>query len=121
MIRRPPRSTRTDPLFPYTTLFRSLADRRVARAAGAANRVLRLLAHLELVVRVVLTLFNLFHRQFVRADGIAAGIFGRGGLVGDRLDLEDVDAAIFGDLDKGEAGVVDQPGARKSTRLNSSP
>src|SRR3546814_4540043 len=30
MIRRPPRSTRTDTLFPYTTLFRS-----------AANRVLR--------------------------------------------------------------------------------
>src|SRR3546814_2624069 len=25
MIRRPPRSTRTDPLFPYTTLFRSSA------------------------------------------------------------------------------------------------
>src|SRR3546814_19127197 len=24
MIRRPPRSTRTDPLFPYTTLFRSI-------------------------------------------------------------------------------------------------
>src|SRR3546814_7028874 len=30
MIRRPPRSTRTDTLFPYTTLFRSIA------AAGAA-------------------------------------------------------------------------------------
>src|SRR3546814_4969952 len=32
MIRRPPRSTRTDTLFPYTTLFRSLAlggDQRV--------------------------------------------------------------------------------------------
>src|SRR3546814_1099993 len=29
MIRRPPRSTRTDTLFPYTTLFRSLdPDRR---------------------------------------------------------------------------------------------
>src|SRR3546814_14765711 len=26
MIRRPPRSTRTDTLFPYTTLFRSTAD-----------------------------------------------------------------------------------------------
>src|SRR3546814_21153428 len=26
MIRRPPRSTRTDTLCPYTTLFRSLAD-----------------------------------------------------------------------------------------------
>src|SRR3546814_2913468 len=27
MIRRPPRSTRTDTLFPYTTLFRSISDR----------------------------------------------------------------------------------------------
>src|SRR3546814_16409448 len=27
MIRRPPRSTRTDTLFPYTTLFRSPVDR----------------------------------------------------------------------------------------------
>src|SRR3546814_11626344 len=26
MIRRPPRSTRTDTLFPYTTLFRSMTD-----------------------------------------------------------------------------------------------
>src|SRR3546814_9751175 len=26
MIRRPPRSTRTDTLFPYTTLFRSIQD-----------------------------------------------------------------------------------------------
>src|SRR3546814_9617808 len=33
MIRRPPRSTRTDTLFPYTTLFRSVdhARRRVAQ------------------------------------------------------------------------------------------
>src|SRR3546814_9561580 len=31
MIRRPPRSTRTDTRFPYTTLFRSVCDfRRVA-------------------------------------------------------------------------------------------
>src|SRR3546814_4359278 len=29
MIRRPPRSTRTDTLFPYTTLFRSLVSRLV--------------------------------------------------------------------------------------------
>src|SRR3546814_20377294 len=40
MIRRPPRSTRTDTLFPYTTLFRSLVgehlleDRRDALALG---------------------------------------------------------------------------------------
>src|SRR3546814_3331469 len=30
MIRRPPRSTRTDTLFPYTTLFRSLLGLRLA-------------------------------------------------------------------------------------------
>src|SRR3546814_11609002 len=35
MIRRPPRSTRTDTLFPYTTLFRS-AGTDAARRAGAA-------------------------------------------------------------------------------------
>src|SRR3546814_10700992 len=29
MIRRPPRSTRTDPLFPYTTLFRSMFEASV--------------------------------------------------------------------------------------------
>src|SRR3546814_13803393 len=32
MIRRPPRSTRTDTLFPYTTLFRSLRARYQALA-----------------------------------------------------------------------------------------
>src|SRR3546814_1324175 len=34
MIRRPPRSTRTDTLFPYTTLFRS----RAARGRGTPRR-----------------------------------------------------------------------------------
>src|SRR3546814_5571122 len=48
MIRRTPRSTRTDTLFPYTTLFRSLdrgmrppgrhRDQRLPRTAGAAGR-----------------------------------------------------------------------------------
>src|SRR3546814_19653813 len=53
MIRRPPRSTRTDTLFPYTTLFRSdvgdagrrlhqttgaLADRRVERLVERRGR-----------------------------------------------------------------------------------
>src|SRR3546814_12355514 len=32
MIRRPPKSTRTDTLFPYTTLFRSYIDALVAPA-----------------------------------------------------------------------------------------
>src|SRR3546814_20217503 len=34
MIRRPPRSTRTDTLFPYTTLFRSRADAADAHVAA---------------------------------------------------------------------------------------
>src|SRR3546814_1292352 len=39
MIRRPPRSTRTDTLFPYTTLFRSLAAAvDVLCVAGVARR-----------------------------------------------------------------------------------
>src|SRR3546814_9287794 len=47
MIRRPPRSTRTDTLFPYTTLFRSGRSRRIytwgglvlTQAAGLASVV----------------------------------------------------------------------------------
>src|SRR3546814_20216917 len=35
MIRRPPRSTRTDTLFPYTTLFRSGATKIRPRSAHA--------------------------------------------------------------------------------------
>src|SRR3546814_10049393 len=36
MIRRPPRSTRTDTLFPYTTLFRSI-EALLVRNAGAGR------------------------------------------------------------------------------------
>src|SRR3546814_4006433 len=36
MIRRPPRSTRTDTLFPYTTLFRSNAE-RIGDSCRVAN------------------------------------------------------------------------------------
>src|SRR3546814_4842858 len=64
MIRRPPRSTRTDTLFPYTTLFRS-ADwpRRPGRdhRPGCAGRPTG--SHF----------FQLLHRQ------VADGAFRRGG------------------------------------------
>src|SRR3546814_6818099 len=45
MIRRPPRSTRTDTLFPYTKLFRSLdfaPERLVASFHGMPERTLHL-------------------------------------------------------------------------------
>src|SRR3546814_14775918 len=37
MIRRPPRSTRTDTLFPYTTLFRSRVDQQGRGSAGRSS------------------------------------------------------------------------------------
>src|SRR3546814_1562117 len=45
MIRRPPRSTRTDTLFPYTTLFRSMFDlaaalpEQVAQVSTLADQI----------------------------------------------------------------------------------
>src|SRR3546814_17593439 len=41
MIRRPPRSTRTDTLFPYTTLFRSTPNRRGAQRGHCVRTVFR--------------------------------------------------------------------------------
>src|SRR3546814_5107051 len=41
MIRRPPRSTRTDTLFPYTTLFRSIAGAEIARRQEREIMVVR--------------------------------------------------------------------------------
>src|SRR3546814_5717055 len=40
MIRRPPRSTRTDTLFPYTTLFRSPPGRRAEAVMDIADAAL---------------------------------------------------------------------------------
>src|SRR3546814_20859876 len=52
MIRRPPRSTRTDTLFPYTTLFRSAEpvafhglEQCAVAAAGSTRRLAASLAH----------------------------------------------------------------------------
>src|SRR3546814_3298602 len=39
MIRRPPRSTRTDTLFPYTTLFRSLAAQAALEQFGKVDDI----------------------------------------------------------------------------------
>src|SRR3546814_4514077 len=49
MIRRPPRSTRTDTLFPYTTLFRSRDVDVPALAFGGASGAQGLAVDLDLV------------------------------------------------------------------------
>src|SRR3546814_3956404 len=65
MIRRPPRSTRTDTLFPYTTLFRSglriqIIDQegRSMFASGSAEMYPHMQRLLALVVDAVKTLDN---------------------------------------------------------------
>src|SRR3546814_1603748 len=46
MIRRPPRSTRTDTLFPYTTLFRSISPAR-HRAFSTPMEMMHFIAQLR--------------------------------------------------------------------------
>src|SRR3546814_17482809 len=54
MIRRPPRSTRTDTLFPYTTLFRSLPHLhcRSSRFLAGRSGVVRFAVSLAIVGQV---------------------------------------------------------------------
>src|SRR3546814_14839287 len=63
MIRRPPRSTRTDTLFPYTTLFRSVPITFGLKAAR----------WLSLVTRLVVSVRELRQRVLVVQFGGAAG------------------------------------------------
>src|SRR3546814_4024352 len=124
MIRRPPRSTRTETLFPYTTLFRSLADLRPRWLPGRPVAAL------------------VFYRaQFQAAnlapmDALIAALAARGvnalpihvASLKDPVCAETV-AALIAEAGAGivlntTAFALSQPGAavsdRKSTRLNSS-
>src|SRR3546814_12225576 len=103
MIRRPPRSTRTDTLFPYTTLFRSCE-----RAVGAADARLRLARALG--ARDIALRFG--DLAFERGD--------RGLHAVERLQLEGVDRVHrVIDILKGALQRFHRED-RKSTRLNSS-
>src|SRR3546814_6326602 len=119
MLRRPPRSTRTDTLFPYTTLFRSLrvgeggaqlrgANRRdlrdfkVVQQAGQVQRFAQL--------RVRLTLVADAHAAFEQlVDHLLVA----------RLVEEMAERARHLAADVRHA-LEQRPGDRKSTRLNSS-
>src|SRR3546814_13598951 len=52
MIRRPPRSTRTDTLFPYTTLFRSRMLKAAGQEAPDVKPVLEINPEHALIARV---------------------------------------------------------------------
>src|SRR3546814_9601392 len=80
MIRRPPRSTRTDTLFPYTTLFRSHAggDHRLGQCAFFRRH--RDAQRATITTRRIAAEFIALHRAIRRADVLArpvgAGLFG---------------------------------------------
>src|SRR3546814_20282837 len=77
MIRRPPRSTRTDTLSPYTTLFRSLSQRpRLAllrrRDRPARERQARQVHRLGALRPLRRRHFRHRHRQILAATGLDA-------------------------------------------------
>src|SRR3546814_18969818 len=111
MIRRPPRSTRTDTLFPYTTLFRSTEHGEIGGPAGSRNQHRGRLAPRPDIAA---------GRRLVEVDGLLLGRAVRVADAGRDIRQETVEiiidvalrleqfAAILGEID------------RKSTRLNSS-
>src|SRR3546814_10999072 len=117
MIRRPPRSTRTDTLFPDTTLF---------RAAGADAHHRGAEAHRRLVVAA--------HAHGEPAEAVAAGDLAQQGEVQRGLFVDRRDAHEAGDLElqatargdesirlaRHHARLLRLLADRKSTRLNSS-
>src|SRR3546814_6554984 len=107
MIRRPPRSTRTDTLFPYTTLFRAIESlcATVARALdlrGSINIQLRLGSRGPMI-------FEINHR------------FSSTVVFRHRLDFSDLLWSLQEQiLGKQMQYSLSYPIDRKSTRLNSS-
>src|SRR3546814_18157717 len=72
MIRRPPRSTRTDTLFPYTTLFRSEEFIAVVQASGSIHHLDPIGVAIERNADVGTHGLNLFDKllRVQRADAI---------------------------------------------------
>src|SRR3546814_10337998 len=111
MTRRPPRSTRTDTLLPYTTLFRSLLA-LVADARGLVD-----LAD-DVPVRFVVDRDELVLDGKFLLQGRALPLEREEGLLdlGDQLGMQVVGIAVA----RGREGLRLVAGDRKSTRLNSS-
>src|SRR3546814_6390039 len=125
MKRLPPRSTRTDTLFPYTTLFRSdhiLLQATRADAAGGLTDIGRLAEMLRRVKG------RIRHRRLDRISPLAVPVLleiGKEQVTGSGLDelLDEGAQALIEEATAGMAaghGQAALPLDRKSTRLNSS-
>src|SRR3546814_5851915 len=106
MIRRPPRSTRTDTLFPYTTLFRSLLE-EVEPIGPVLHHAATLLHVLGMVVGradlVGIDMRELCIHPYLRV-----------------ADLVERSGHRAADTVSGQAFLIAHALDRKSTRLNSS-
>src|SRR3546814_13479916 len=100
MIRRPPRSTRTDTLFPYTTLFRSRGGQRMPDAGLALYFAFRLAAAgaVKCVAMADTAVYRLLGR--LRAFAANTGLSVCAGIGAATLYL-------FADPQRGPAGLVD--------------
>src|SRR3546814_18022242 len=131
MIRRPPRSTRTDTLFPYTTLFRSIVGQLQRRLAAELhddtlqNAAALLLARnadnvlggqrleVEAVRGVVIRRHRL--RIAVHHDGFIAGLAeGIGGVDAAVVELDALADAVRHAAESSEARRVGTEGVRES-------
>src|SRR3546814_8022696 len=124
MIRRPPRSTRTNTLFPYTTLVRSGLGRaadRYRRDAGVQQRLYRFADRQPADVggdaraAGVCAGAELWHQQALdrRRTGAVLGLCRGDGPV----DVDDL-PGLYRLVDRDD--FLSDSGDRKSTRLNSS-
>src|SRR3546814_15081521 len=122
MIRRPPRSTRTDTLFPYTTLFRShVADIAIVGEMRLEQSQLQIGLHAGRAV-----LIGFFDRsrpgqQAMRVETVAhpeigAAVEGEAQLARNAREPPTIGAALLG----ADAIFAHHMADRKSTRLNSS-
>src|SRR3546814_14917999 len=101
MIRRPPRSTRTDTLFPYTTLFRS-GQRRLR-----SGRWLRAVADIGAIASgcAVLLAARRHPRDFARHHRTGIGPE----MTDEQRMLADMAGAIFGAYGEANATIADWP------------
>src|SRR3546814_5562416 len=89
MIRRPPRSTRTDTLFPYTTLFRSAGQQ-----AGLRQH-LEAVADAEHRHALVGARDDLLHHRRVGRHGAAAQVVAVGEAAGQHDEVDLLEVAVL--------------------------
>src|SRR3546814_16777353 len=106
MIRRPPRSTRTDTLFPYTTLFRSVHAAAWYDPTGAILAVFEDVGRHNALDKLI---------GHIARSGTTLGGFL---LVTSRISFEMADKALVAQAPLLVG--ISAPTDRKSTRLNSS-